>query len=58
MIETYYIALAFYMVYVCILYHVGYVELSELPEEEWEWIVSKDDKMRDRKASRAFTDRM
>lgn len=41
MIETYYIVLAFCMVYVCILYHVGYVELSELPEEEWRAVVRK-----------------
>lgn len=35
MIETYYIVLAFCMVYVSVLYHVGYVELSELAEEEF-----------------------
>lgn len=41
MIETYYVVLAFCMVYGCILYHVGYEELAELPEKEWRAVVRK-----------------
>ena len=29
------------MVYVCLLYNVGYEQLAELPEEKWEGIVER-----------------
>ena len=41
MIETHYIVLAFCMVDVCILYHVGYEQLAELSEKEWDGIVER-----------------
>ena len=41
MIEMYYIVLAFCMIYVCVLYHVGYEQLAELWEEEWNAIAER-----------------